>query len=110
MEQRVDNRAPSLLFQRGDRAEANSLCVKLEGPDGNQHAIGARVQLVMTDQSVQVAEVTAGCGHMSQSSARSFFGYRADNVPHEVKVTWPDGTTTSHTVDRVEKLMVIKHP
>lgn len=101
------NSATSLVFQNAGRSNGNALAVALEGPAGNHNAIGARLRLALKDGTFQVADVTAGSGYMSQSSPSSFFGYRTGNEPREVKVTWPDGTITSHPVpDAVGKMLI----
>jgi hypothetical protein len=83
--------ASVLAFRnRPDRA-ATMFAVALRGGRSNPHAIGARIEILMTGGSSQIAEVAAGGGYRSQSSTRRFFGYRRDDPPRAIRVHWPDG-------------------
>ncbi len=42
----------------------------------------------------QSLEAVAGSSYLSQSSALLSFGLGPDAVPRELRVRWPDGTTT----------------
>ncbi|HTO02848.1 MAG TPA: CRTAC1 family protein, partial [Opitutus sp.] len=104
------NNANVRVFRNHGRAGGNALSVTLRGSTQNPGAIGARVELFVKDGSTQVAEVTAGSGYLSQSSAMCFFGYRSDNVPREVNVTWPSGATTTHPVPEGSRKILLKAP
>jgi enediyne biosynthesis protein E4 len=88
----------SLAFQNRGWAGRHPLRVTLEGPRGNPTAVGAFVQLELADGARQLAEVQAGGGWASQSSAACFFGYTAANPPTTITVRWPDGRETSQPV------------
>ena len=104
------NNASILVFRNRGHEDGNALSVTLRGSAQNPGAIGARVELVLKDGSTQVAEVTAGNGYLSQSSATSFFGYRRDNLPRDVNVTWPNGTTTTHPIPEGSRRILIEAP
>jgi hypothetical protein len=70
------------------------LAVRLAGPAGNPAAAGARVTLELEDGSTRTAEVHAGSGYLSQSSAVLYFGLGAGGRPRALRVRWPDGATT----------------
>ena len=65
----------SLAFRNGGVPGHHSLAVRLRGRPGNPTAVGARLTLVLSDGSIQVAEISAGSGYYSQSSAACFFGW-----------------------------------
>lgn len=81
-----------LLF-RNESVAGRSLAVRLKGPPGNPTGVGARVTVVYADGRQQTAEVYAGSGYLSQSSATLFFG--RDGL-REIRVRWPDGAKSVH--------------
>jgi enediyne biosynthesis protein E4 len=83
-----------LTFLNHGRAGRNSFGVALCGVPGNPAAIGARLTLQLADGSTQTAEVSAGSGYFSQSSATLFFGYPDSAPPARLRIRWPDGRTT----------------
>lgn len=90
------NNDTTLAFQNRGVAGRNALRVRLRGSPGNPSAVGARVTLELSDGSSQTAEVQAGSGYASQSTAGCFFGYPDSNPPKAIRVRWPDGTETEH--------------
>jgi hypothetical protein len=70
------------------------LGIRLKGPAGNPSAAGARIT-VHTNRP-QTAEVAAGSGYLSQSSAVLWFGLGNSTAAVDVDVRWPDGETTQH--------------
>ena len=81
------------------------LSVRLQGPPGNPTGVGARVTAVYRDGATHVAEVQAGSGYLSQSTATLFFG-RGVYVTN-VRVRWPDGEETVHRRPMGRTRMVI---
>jgi hypothetical protein len=92
------NNDTTLAFRNQGATGRHALQVKLQGPAGNPTAVGARLTVEMTDGSTQTAEVYAGSGYCSQSTAACFFGYSDANPPREIRVRWPSGKTTQHPV------------
>jgi hypothetical protein len=92
------NNDTTLAFQNEGIIGRRSLSVSLQGPAGNSTAIGARVTIELTDGSKQMAEVHAGSGYASQSSAALFFGFLESNRPRRLSVRWPTGAVTEHDV------------
>jgi hypothetical protein len=95
-----DNR-PDLTFGINDgvvRTFVNAeqdhfpLAIRLAGKPGNPTAVGSRVTAEVNGLPPQTAEVVAGGGYLSQSSATLFFG-AGDHLIKELQVTvrWPDG-------------------
>ena len=83
----------SLLVFRNENASGPSFSVRLAGPSGNPTAVGARVTVVYEDGHIQTAEMYAGSGYLSQSSAVLFFGRQG---VREIRVRWPGGAETVH--------------
>ena len=90
------NNSTTLAFRNEGIDGRKSLSVSLQGPAGNPTAIGARVTIELADGSKQMAEVHAGSGYASQSSAALFFGFLESNRPRRVSVRWPTGVVTNH--------------
>jgi hypothetical protein len=91
--------ATTLFFRNAGTEGGNSFSIGLSGPRGNAHGVGSRITVTLTDGSRQTNEVSAGSSAMSQTSARSFFGYRTGNPPAQVEIRWPDGRSTRHPLD-----------
>ncbi len=89
---------PAAFVSRGV-AGRKSFGVVLQGPNGNPAAVGARVTVVGGDGRRQMAEMAAGSGYFSQSSATLFFGYPESKPPKEMRIRWPDGRETVHSFD-----------
>jgi len=92
------NNDTNLAFANRGVAGRKRLRVSLHGPAGNPTAIGARVTLELADGTKRLAEVCAGTGYYSQSSANCFFGWSTGNLPKILHVRWPQGAMTSHLV------------
>jgi hypothetical protein len=92
------NNSTTLAWRNNGVAGRHALSVRLHGPADNPTAVGARVSLELTDGSTQLAEVQAGSGYYSQSSAACFFGYSDENPPRKIHVRWPNGTNRDYAV------------
>jgi enediyne biosynthesis protein E4 len=90
------NNDETLAFRNNGVAGHKSVRIVLRGPAGNPTAIGAKITVELADGSTLSSEVYAGSGYYSQSTAACFFGYTDANVPRQVRVRWPSGTTTQH--------------
>ena len=88
------NNETALAFRQEASAESVSLGLRLRGRGGNPDAIGARVRVVTGDSVLQVAEVRAGGGFASQSSATVFLSVpRAAAPDATLHIRWPSGVT-----------------
>jgi hypothetical protein len=87
------NNSTSLSFRNAGLHGRRSFGVRLKGPLGNPTGIGARISVEQADGSTETAEVHAGSGYYSQSSAECFFGYPDGSPPKKIRVLWPSGTT-----------------
>ena len=88
-----NNDLPLTLLNRSQPGR-HSFGVALRGASGNPAAVGARLTLQLADESTQTAEVSAGSGYLSQSSATVFFGYPDSALPVRLRIRWPDGRET----------------
>jgi hypothetical protein len=84
------------------------LKVGLKGKPGNPTSVGARITLHLKDGSTQTAEVNAGGGYLSQSSADLFFGLGSSGQADKLVVRWPDGNETSHLVPADQYYLILK--
>ncbi len=100
----------SLAFRNHEAPGRHALRVELRGPPGNPTAIGARVTLELADGATQVAEIAAGSGLLSQSSAACFFGYTDNNAPRRLRVRWPTGATSEQRIASAPPSLTISAP
>ena len=92
------------------QTENGMLAIRLAGRPGNPTAVGARVQVDLTDGSSQADEVRAGGSYLSQSSACLFFGLGTEGAVEQVLVRWPDGVETTHRPKAGERKLTITPP
>jgi hypothetical protein len=90
------NNGVTAAFRTGGRPGHHPLRIALKGAPGNPTAVGARITVELADGTAETAEVYAGSGYYSQSSASCFFGYRDGNAPRRILVRWPAGQQTEH--------------
>lgn len=91
--------SPRVRFLRNDQDSGNaSVTLELRGTRANRDAIGARVELTLTEPGKPAAKrrllrgVRAGEGYLAQSSPRMTLGLGAPGAKLEsVRVTWPGG-------------------
>jgi hypothetical protein len=91
------NNGPLAAFENQKRPGSQWLAVRLRGPVGNPTGVGARIEVSFGGGAKRVAEVRAGGGYLSQSSATLFFAAARASSPTRINVRWPDGMITSHT-------------
>ena len=90
------NNDPMMAYENHTNA-GKILNVTLEGPAKNPTAIGAKVQVKLTNGKTQTAEMLGGSGYLSQSSSTLTFGLGKDNAPASITVRWPGGTSKDYT-------------
>ncbi len=104
------NNSTTVAYKNRGIAGRHMLAIRLRGIAGNPTAVGARVTLELADGSRQSAEVFAGGGFASQSSAACFFGFTSGNLPRSATVRWPSGATTSQLIDSTNSNVIIPEP
>ncbi len=65
--------------------------VRLQGPDGNPHGIGAVVRLVYPSGRGPAREIRAGSGYWSSDGVTQVLGVRPGEQPSGLWVRWPGG-------------------
>jgi len=65
------------------------LRVRLIGPSGNPHGIGAQIRLLFGQVAEPVREIHGGSGYWSQDSAIQIFAVR-ESLP-KIWIRWPGG-------------------
>lgn len=92
--------------------ENRPLRVKLIGPPGNLDCVGAAVTLRVKDKTMpsQTAEVFAGGGYLSQSSGMVVFGCGKNHQPQSIEVRWPNGNSTSHSIEKGRFQIIVRQP
>lgn len=79
---------------------SGSLSVELSTDRGsNSEAIGARVTLVLDDGAELHRWRRSGTGYLSQDDPRAHFAIPAGRSANELRVAWPDGTSSTHPVE-----------
>jgi enediyne biosynthesis protein E4 len=100
----------SVAFRNLGAEGRNPLRVTLAGPEGNPTAIGAWIDVELSDGDRQSAEVCAGAGWMSQSAPAAYFGFPDGNPPRWVTVRWPDGRVSRHEVQSPTRALRLSAP
>jgi hypothetical protein len=90
------NNDTTLAWRNRGVTGARSFRVILQGPAGNERAIGARVVCELASGTRQTYELQAGGGYYSHSAPGCFFGYSERNPPRRLMVRWPGGRETEH--------------
>ncbi len=103
------NSGELIAYAQQQRKQHRLLTVRLRGSPGNPSAIGSRVTINVGGRS-QTAEVYAGSGYLSQSTATLTFGWGSESTAAKLEVRWPDGTTSSHTVPNGQQQITIDSP
>jgi hypothetical protein len=104
------NNNSTLAFRNRGVAGHNPLRVALRGPPGNPTCVGARITLELADGSSETAEVFAGSGYYSQSTAACFLGYPDSNPPRRIRVRWPSGALSEHDVPAKATQLTLSAP
>ena len=90
-----------------DRSPNNWLQIELAGSRSNPQAIGANVELHMGDSSRTAHVGQFENSLLSQGHYRIYFGLGRFEGPSEMIVTWPDGKTSRHAVQDVNRLVKV---
>ena len=88
--------SPNRLFRNDDPGTNGWIHVGLEGLNSDSWGLGARLRVVHGD-TVQVREVTAGEGLMSQGSPEAEFGLGLSALVDTLEVRWPSGVVQTVT-------------
>ena len=92
----ISNRnAPQVRFLRNDvPGDHHFIALRLRGTTCNRDAIGARVEVVLRDESRRLVKtLRAGDGFLAQNSKWVHFGLGKNAEIEQVSVRWPGGDT-----------------
>jgi hypothetical protein len=103
------NNGPWQTFKNQWPASGKRIRVRLQGEPGNPTAVGASVSVQATGGQEQRAEVRAGEGYLSQSTSVLEFGIPSGSKVHQIRVRWPDGSTTVTQPDASAEDVSISH-
>ncbi len=94
------NQSP-LIYRNGARETGHhGITVRLQGPQANQSAIGAKVML-RSNLRTQVLEQYPTRGYLSTVGTDLIFGLADNESPEAVEIRWPDGSfSTSELIQR----------
>jgi tetratricopeptide (TPR) repeat protein len=95
---------PQVRFLRNDVPTKNNwIAFRLEGKTCNRDAIGARVEVTLSNlksklkNSKSIKTLRAGDAFLSQSSKWLYFGLGKAGGIEQVMIRWPDGKVQRHT-------------
>ena len=86
-----------------NQIQSKSMAIRILDKSEGQNHIGAKVSVNFSDDSVQLHEVSAGGGYLSQSAPVVFIGKGANQ--HKVKsihIRWPDGSIEKIKIDEFQ--------
>jgi tetratricopeptide (TPR) repeat protein len=93
----VNRSGPQVRFLRNDVPTENRwLALHLEGTTSNRDAIGARVEITVSNRKL-IKTLRAGDAFLSQSSKWLHFGLGKSGAIEQVIVRWPDGKAQRYT-------------
>jgi hypothetical protein len=103
------NNAPAMAYRNHGVAGRHSLRIGLRGSPGNPAAVGARITVEFSDGTTESADVAAA---MISTSATTgcFFGFADKNPPRQVRVRWPDGSSSRHDVPPAATVLTLTKP
>jgi hypothetical protein len=95
-------------FYRNKKQGNHWIELELMGSPGNPQALGAKVEVVCSNQSQFQQVGHSENSHYSQGHYRLYFGLGQHERPDLIKVTWPDRTTQEIQSPLADRLFVIQ--
>ena len=92
----VGDKYPILLYQNDTNTltDTNYIVIKPRMNGTNHFAIGAVVKIQYNNGMTGMRLITAGTSYYGQEPAEAFFGLSDNTNIDEVRIEWPDNTTT----------------
>jgi len=103
------NDGDAILLAHSSKEVNRIFPVRLRGPRGNPTSIGAKVTVAHASGLLQSAEISAGGGYLSQSSATIYFGNPDNDPAKSIQIRWPDGTNSVVEIVAPDSI-IIAHP
>ena len=86
-----------------NQTQSKSMAIRISDLSEGQNHIGAKVSVNFTDDSVQLHEVSAGGGYLSQSAPVVFIGEgTSQRKVKSIHIRWPDGLIKKFEVDKFQ--------
>ena len=105
----ANNQGPLRLFRNDGGNAGHHLTIALRGHAANREAIGARIAISAGGRT-QVRELRAGSNFVSQDPAEAHFGLGSVTSIDELRVRWPDGSSTVEQGVAVDRRLVLEAP
>jgi hypothetical protein len=106
------NNTPDLLVNQRGNTSGHWLQLRLRGnvaKKSNRDAAGSRVR-VTAGGKTQHLETKRGQGFLGSFDPRLHVGVGPNRGPVDVEITWPNGDTTKHGVEAVDRVVEIEQP
>lgn len=103
------NDGPVMAFENRSGQLEDFLQIRLRTDGTNLDAIGARVEVTLSDGTMQTAETYAGGSYLSQSTPALTFGLGGQEA-ESIDVRWPEGKTSHHELATGERRIVVVKP
>jgi len=84
------------------------LIVQLAGNTANRQALGAKIQVTSSTGLVQTKELRIDNNFVSTNAVEAHFGLGTQEMPVNITVTWPNGTTTVHDDIAIDQLITLE--
>lgn len=98
------------LLRNDQQTGHHWLRISLQGKAGNQQAIGATVKVTLADGTELVRSVIPTCSYQSQSELPLTFGLGSTTSVESVKITWPDGSSSTANMTAVDQQVTVHQP
>jgi hypothetical protein len=98
------------MVLRNDTQTSNHwIGIKLVGLGKNKNAIGSEVKLASAGHT-QVQVVRSGSSYISQDDFRLHFGVGKATKVDDIEITWPDGSKSHATADKLDTIIAVTQP
>ena len=94
---------------RSERLGHHFLAVELKGTDKNRFAIGAKVQVYLSDGSAMMAEQYPSRGFESSVPNRLHFGLGNRTDIDSLEVIWPNRMRSVHKIQMIDQILTIDY-
>jgi hypothetical protein len=94
---------------RSERLGHHFLAVELKGTDKNRFAIGAKVQVYLSDGSAMMAEQYPSRGFESSVPNRLHFGLGNRTDIDSLEVIWPNRMRSVHKLQTIDQILTIDY-
>jgi hypothetical protein len=86
-----------------NQTQSNSIAIRILDISEGRNYIGTKVSVIFSDGSIQLHEVSAGGGYLSQSAPVVFIGEgNSERKVESIKIRWPDGLIKKFKFDEFQ--------